>query len=184
MDTPLSRKEWAAHMAEIVQHKARAQEQRHQTAVLQQAQAEQVWVKGIDEVVQTLEGLVQALKQTRQFPHVALLLHARSPQGTSTYMRRGTLLSLKGLGESGLTVDFEIDTAPPFRADVLAPTIRVITKPDTAQAAGARHEQCCFGISVRGDVVWHPLTPALVLPQEGSVEEMLRGLLTALLVGP
>ncbi|MEW5934801.1 MAG: hypothetical protein AB1816_14595, partial [Bacillota bacterium] len=84
-------------MAEIVQHKARAQEQRHQTAVLQQAQAEQVWVKGIDEVVQTLEGLVQALKQTRQFPHVALLLHARSPQGTSTYMRRGTLLSLKGL---------------------------------------------------------------------------------------
>jgi hypothetical protein len=81
-------------------------------------------------------------------------------------------------------VDFEIDTAPPFRADVLAPTVRVITKPDTAQAAGARHEQCCFGISVRGDVVWHPLTPALVLPQEGSVEEMLRGLLTALLVGP
>jgi len=86
-------------MADTIQHKARAKEQRHQSqsALLTQAQAELLWVQGMDQVVQTLDVLVQALKCTGQFPQLTLLSHARSPQGTTTYMRRGTLLTLKGL---------------------------------------------------------------------------------------
>lgn len=181
MHTHRPLKEWAAQMAESVQHKARAKEQRHQDALLNQAQAEQIWVKGMDQIVQTLEVLVQALKQTGQFPHLALLLHARSPQGTSTYMRRGTLLSLKGLEGSGPTVEFEIDTAPPFRPDMLAPSVRVVTKPDSTQTVGSRQEYCCFGVTLQGVVVWQLLNSSLAMPREGSVEEMLRSLLTGLL---
>jgi hypothetical protein len=182
MDTAQTLGQWAEQMAEIVQQKARAKEQRHRSALLTQAQAEQVWVKAMDGVIQTLEVVVQALKRTKHFPQLILLLHARSPQGTSTYMRRGTLLSLKGLEPTNQTIEFEIDSVPPFRPDLLAPTVRVITKPDTAQSAGLRQEQLCFGVSLQGIVVWQPLNPSLTMPREGSVEEMLRSFLAALLL--
>jgi hypothetical protein len=97
-------------------------------------------------------------------------------------MRRGTLLSLKGLEEESPTVEFEIDIAPPFRPDVLVPTVRVITKRETRQPTRLRQEQLCFGISLKEAVVWQLLNPALEMPQEGSVEEMLRNLLASLLL--
>src|SRR5713101_6093054 len=140
MDTTQPLAEWARQMAETVQPRARAKEQRHQAGLLNQAQAESLWVKGMDQVVQTLDILVQALKHTGYFPWLTLLPHARSPQGTTTYMRRGVLLSLKGLGEESPTVEFEIDTAPPFRPDLLAPTVQIITKPRTRQPTGLRQQ--------------------------------------------
>src|SRR5256885_11723400 len=107
MNPTQSLTEWARHMADAVQHRARAKEQRHQAGLLNQAQAEILWVKGMDQVVQTLEVLIQALKHTGHFPHLTLVSHARSPQGTTTYMRQGTLLSLKGLEQKSPSIEFE-----------------------------------------------------------------------------
>jgi hypothetical protein len=168
-------------MADAVQQRAQAKEQRHQAGLLTQAQAEHAWVKGMDQVVQTLEVLIRTLKQTGQFPRLTLVSHARSPQGTTTYMRRGTLLSVEGLEQESPTLEFEIDSAPPFRPDLLAPTIRVITKPQPRQAGGAGQEQFCFGISVQGDIVWHLRNPAGGMPLKGSVEDMLKSFLASLL---
>ncbi|MBI3302778.1 MAG: hypothetical protein HYZ72_12000 [Deltaproteobacteria bacterium] len=182
MDTTQSLAEWARQMADTVQHRARAKEQRHQAGLLNQAQAENVWVKGMDQVVQTLNVLVQALKHTGHFPRLTLLSHARSPQGTTTYMRRGTLLSLKGLEQESPTIEFEIDTVPPFRPDLLAPTVRVITKTETRQAPGPGQEHFCFGVSLQGTVVWQLLNPSLRMSPEGNVEEMLRSFLASLLL--
>lgn len=172
---------WAQQMADAVQQRAQAKEQHHQAGLLTQAQAEQAWVKGMDQVVQTLEVLVRALKYTGQFPQLTLVSHARSPQGTTTYMRRGTLLSLEGLEQKSPPIEFEIDSAPPFRPDLLAPTIRVIIKPQPRQASGAGQEHFCFGISLQGDIVWHLRNPAEDMPLKGSVEEMLRSFLASLL---
>jgi hypothetical protein len=182
METTQSLAEWAEQMAETLQQKTQAKEQRHQAGLMNQTQAEAVWVRGMDQVIQTLESLVQALKHTGHFPHLTLLSHARSPQGTSTYMRRGTLLSLKGLERESQAIEFEIHIAPPFRPDLLAPAVRVVTKSDTGRDTGPRQEHFCFGISVQGTVVWQLINPSLAMPQEGSVEEMLRGFLTALLL--
>ena len=182
MDTTQTLAEWAQQMAHIVQDKARAREQRHQAAFLNQTQAENIWVKGIDEVVGTLKVLVGALKQTGHFPQLTLLPHAQSPQGTSTYMRRGTLLVLKGLEPASPIIEFEIDTTPPFRPDLLTPTVRVVTKQSTVQAPGPRHEHFCFGVTPQGAVVWQLLNSGLQMPQEGSVEEMLRGFLVSVLL--
>lgn len=55
---------WAQQMAELVRRKTRERDQRHQTAVLNQVQAERLWVAGMDEVVHTLTRLVRALRQT------------------------------------------------------------------------------------------------------------------------
>ena len=186
MDTTQPLVKWARQMADTIEHKARVKEQRHQSqsALLTQAQAEHLWVQGMDQVVQTLDVLVQALKYTGQFPQLTLLSHARSPQGTTTYMRRGTLLTLKGLERESPSVEFEIDPAPPFRPDLLAPTVRVITKPDMHLLAGARQEHFCCGVSLQGAVVWQLLNPALEMPAEGSVEEMLRSFLASLLLTP
>ena len=52
---------------------------------------------------------------------LSVLSYAQSPQGRTTYMRRGALLSVRGLREEGPTIEFEIDPAPPFRADPLTP---------------------------------------------------------------
>jgi hypothetical protein len=169
-------------MAGTVQHRARAKEQRHQTGLLNQLQAETLWVKGMDQVVQTLDVLVRALKHTGQFPHLTLVSYARSPQGTTTYMRRGTLLSLKGLEQKSPTIEFEIDSAPPFRLDLLAPTIRVVTKPDMRHPTGTEQEYFCFGVSLQGDIVWHLLNPTGGMPLEGGVEDMLRSFLASLLL--
>ena len=182
MDTTQSLVEWAQQMADTIQHKARAKEQRHQSALLTQAQAEHLWVEGMDQVIQTLTVLVQALKYTGQFPELTVLPHARSPQGTTTYMRRGTLLIMKGLQLDSPTVEFEIDPALPFRPDLLAPTVRVISKPDTHQLTGSRQEHFCFGVSLQKAVVWQLLNSSLVMPLEGSVEEMLRSFLASLLL--
>jgi len=167
MDTTQPLVKWARQMADTIQHKARA---------------ELLWVQGMDQVVQTLDVLVQALKCTGQFPQLTLLSHARSPQGTTTYMRRGTLLTLKGLERESPSIEFEIDPAPPFRPDLLAPTVRVITKPDTHQLMGARQEHFCCGVSLEGAVVWQLLNPSLEIPLEGSVEEMLRSFLASQLL--
>jgi len=88
---------------------ARERHQRHQTAVMNQAQAEHLWVTGMDQVVQTFTALVAALRQTGHFPHLTITTHARSPQGTTTYMRQGALLTLKGLGHEQQTITCAID---------------------------------------------------------------------------
>jgi hypothetical protein len=173
--------EWAQQMAGTVQLKTLAKEQRHQAGHLTQSQAENLWVKGMDQVVQALDVLVQALKRTGHFPQLSLMSYARSPQGTTTYMRRGTLLSLRGLREESSTVEFEIDSTPPFRADLLAPTVRVLTTPGMSQAAGLRAAHYCVGVSLQGTVLWQRLNPALGMPPEGSVEEILRSFLAFLL---
>ena len=180
MDTTQPLAEWARQMAETVQHRARAKEQRHQAGLINQAQAENLWVKGMDQVVQTLGVLVQALKHTGHFPQLTLVFYALSPQGTTTYMRRGTLLSLKGLEQKSPLIEFEIDLAPPFRPDLLAPIIQVITKAETRQATGSGQKHFCFGVSLQGDVVWQPLNPSGGMPREGGIEEMLRSFLASL----
>lgn len=182
MDTPQTLAEWAQQMADLVEDRARAREQRHQAATLNRTRTENIWVKGIDEVVETLEVLVRVLKQTGHFPQLTLLPHARSPQGTSTYMRRGTLLSLKGLEPTSPMIDFEIDPTPPFQPDILSPIVRVVTKQRTTQVPGQRREHFCFGVTLHGAVVWQLLDPALQMPQAGSVEEMLKGFLVSLLL--
>lgn len=171
--------EWARQMAEAVQLRAVAKEQRHQSGLLNQTQAEDLWVRGMDQVVQTLTVLVQALKHTGYFPQLSLMSYARSPQGTTTYMRRGTLVSLRGMEAESPTIEFEIDSTPPFRADLLAPTVRVITTPSTLQPTGLRQAHFCFGVSLQGTVVWQLLNPALEMSLEGSVEQMLRSFLAS-----
>ena len=151
MDATQTLAEWAQQMANTVRHRARAKEQRHQAALLNQTQAENAWVKGMDQVVQTLEVLVQARKRTGHFPHLTLVSYARSPQGTTTYMRRGTLLSLRGLEQKSPSIDFEIDSTPPFRSDLLAPAVRAITTPTTLQPTGLRQAHCCLGGVPAGD---------------------------------
>src|SRR5215475_11144952 len=121
---------WAQQMAELVQRKARERQQRHQTAGMNQAQAERLWTAGMDQIVQTVTALVAALRQTGHFPQLTLTTHARSPQGTTTYMRQGTLLTLRGLGQDLQTIECTIDNTPPFRSDLLAPLIRVVVLPE------------------------------------------------------
>ena len=89
-------------------------------------------------------------------------------------MRRGSLLSVKGLQEKAPTIDFEIDGAPPFRADVLTPIVRVVSMANSLQPTSRRTVHGCFGVSVHGAVVWQGLDPAGQGPAEGEVEEMLR----------
>ncbi len=182
MDTTQSLAEWARQMAETVQHRARAKEQRHQAGLMNQAQAENLWVKGMDQIVQTLDVLIQALKHTGHFPQLTLVSYARSPQGTTTYMRRGALLSLKGLEQKSPIIEFEIDSAPPFRPDLLAPTIRVISKAETPQATGSGQTHFRFGVSLQGEVVWQLSNPSGGMPPAGSVAEMLRSFLASLLL--
>ena len=172
---------WAQQMAELVQRKSREREQRHQTAVLNQAQAERLWVESMDQIVYTLTLLVQALRQTGQFPHLTLMTHARSPQGTTTYMRQGVLLTLKGVGQDQQTIEFAIDSTPAFRPDLLAPTVRVLTTQEARYGAGAPQDQLRLGVSVQGTVVWQLLNPALSLPAEGNVEDLLKSFLASCL---
>src|SRR5262245_27894531 len=168
---------WAQQMADMVQRKLLAKAQQHHRGSLTQSQAEQVWITGMDRVVQTLAGLVQALQDTGSFPQLKLVTYAHNPQGTTTYMRRGSLLSLKGLQENTPTIDFEIDGAPPFRADVLTPIVRVVTIANSFQPTNRRKVHWCFGVSMQGAVVWQKQDPAGQVPSEGSegdVEEALR----------
>jgi hypothetical protein len=158
---------WAQQMAALVQCKARERQQRHQTAVMNQAQAERLWVAGMDQVVQTFTAVVAALRQTGHLPHLTLTPHARSPQGTTTYMRQGTLLTLKGLGHEQHTIECAIDTAPPFRPDLLAPVLRVVLRSEGRDRGVSPQEQMRLGISVQGDVVWQLINPALSVPAEG-----------------
>lgn len=177
MENLQTRAEWAQQMADTVQLKILAEEQRHQRGSLMQSQAEHVWVTGMDQVVHTLACLVQALQDTGCFPHLKLVSYARSPQGTTTYMRRGSLLSLKGLHEKTPTIEFEIDGAAPFRADLLTPIVRVITISNSFHPTNRRKVHWCFGVSVQGAVVWQGLDPAVQIPPEDDVEEMLRSFL-------
>jgi hypothetical protein len=172
---------WAQQMAELVQRKARERDQRHQTAVLNQAQAEHRWVAGMDQVVDTLTLLVQALRQTGQFSQLTLITHARSPQGTTTYMRQGVLLTLKGVGQDRQTIEFAIDSASAFRPDLLAPMVRVQTIQEARHGAGTPQDQLRLGVSVQGIVVWQLVNAALPLPTEGSVEDLLKSFLASCL---
>jgi hypothetical protein len=129
---------WAQEMAAIAERKTRAQDQQQRTSHLSQTQAEAVWVNGMDQVVRILTKLVKALQHTQRFPDLSVLSYAQSPQGTTTYMRRGTLLSVRGLQEESPSIEFEIDTMPLFRADLIAPTVRVLTSPHPYHAASLR----------------------------------------------
>jgi hypothetical protein len=179
MEPPLEA--WAQQMAELVQRKTRERDQRHQTAILNQAQAERLWVAGMDQVVHTLTRLVQALRQTGQFPQLTLITHARSPQGTTTYMRQGVLLTLKGVGQDQQTIEFAIDGASAFRPDLFAPMVRVLTTQAARHGAGTPQDQLRLGVSVQGTVVWQLLNPALPLLTEGSVEDLLKSFLASCL---
>jgi hypothetical protein len=172
---------WAQQMAALVQRKARERQQRHQTAMLDQAQAERLWVAGMDQVVQTFTALVAALRQTGHFPHLTLTTHARSPQGTTTYMRQGALLTLKGLGHEQQTIECAIDTTSPFRPDLLAPLIRVVIRPEGRDRGTPPQEHVRLGVSVHGEVVWQLVNPALSVPAEGTLEDLLTSLLAACL---
>jgi hypothetical protein len=163
---------WAQEMAELVQRKTREREQRHQAAVLNQAQAERLWVAGMDQVVSTFTSLVEALRQTGHFPHLTLTTHARSPQGTTTYMRQGALLTLKGVGQDQQTIACIIDNVPAFRADLLVPLVRVQTC-QKAQYGAPPQDQLRLGVTVQGAIIWQLVNPILPLPAEGSVEELL-----------
>ena len=182
MENLQTRAEWAQQMADIVQLKRLAEGQQHQKGSLTQSQAEQLWITGMDRVVHILTCLVQALQDTGSFPQLKLLSHARNPQGTTTYMRRGSLLSVKGLQEKTPTIDFEIDGAPPFRADLLAPIVRVVTLSNSFQPTNRRKVHWCFGVSMQGAVVWQKQDPAGQVPSEGDVEAMLRSFLGAQLL--
>lgn len=172
---------WAQQMAELAQRKTRERDQRHQTSVLNQAQAERLWVAGMDQVVHTLTLLVQALRQTGQFPHLTLMTHARSPQGTTTYMRQGVLLTLKGVGQDRQTIEFAIDSASAFRPDLLAPMVRVLTTQEAHHGVGTPQDHLRLGVTVQGTVVWQLLNPALPLPTEGNVEDLLKSFLASCL---
>jgi hypothetical protein len=172
---------WAQQIADALQHTALTKAQR-QADHGNDSQNETLWVKGMDQVAQTLTALVHALKRTQQFPHLSLLSYAQSPQGTTTYMRRGTLLSLRGLREGAPSVEFEIDASPPFRADLLPPLVRVVTTPQPSQATSLRTAHWCVGVSVHGAVVWQRLNPALQIAPEGSTEEILRSFLAVLIL--
>jgi hypothetical protein len=183
MENLRPRAEWAQQMADTVQLKMLAKgQQGHQRDSLTQAQAEHLWITGMDRVVHTLTCLVQALQDTGYFPRLKLLAHARSPQGTTTYMRRGSLLSLKGLQEKTPTIEFEIDGASPFRADLLTPTVRVITISKSLHPTNGRKVHWCFGVSMQGAVIWQGLDPTVQIPAEGNVEEMLRSFLESQLL--
>lgn len=141
---------WAQQMADLVQRKARERHQRHQTAVMNQAQAERLWVAGMDQIVQTFTSLVTALRQTGHFPHLTIATHARSPQGTTTYMRQGALLTLKGVGQDQQTIECAIDTTPPFRPDLLAPLIRVVSSRRTGTREHRPKTNCASGSRSKG----------------------------------
>ena len=164
---------WAQQMADLVQRKARERTQRHQTAVMNQAQAERLWVAGMDQVVHTFTALVAALRQTGHFPSLTLTTHARNPQGTTTYMRQGVLLTLKGVGQDQQTIECAIDNTPPFRPDLLAPVVRVVLLPEGREKGAPPREQLRLGVSVQGTVVWQLVNPALPLPTEGKLEDLL-----------
>jgi hypothetical protein len=168
---------WAQEMAALAERKTLAQEKQQHARLLDQTQAETVWVKGMEQVVHILATLVQALKQTKCFPDLSVLSYAQSPQGTTTYMRRGTLLSVRGLQEEGPTIELEIDTAPPFRANLLAPTVRVLTSPHPHHPAGLRQAHWNVGVSVLGEVVWQRLNPALEVAAEAGSENILKNFL-------
>ncbi len=168
---------WAQEMASIVERKILAQKQRQQASLLDHTQTEAVWVKGMDQVVQILTKLVQSLKLTKHFPDLKVVSYAQSPQGTTTYMRRGTLLSVRGFQEESPTIEFEIDTTPPFRADLLAPTVRVFTSPHPSRAASLRQAHWAVGVSVLGEVIWQRLNPALEISAETGSEDILKNFL-------
>lgn len=145
-----------------------------QASRLDHTQTETVWVNGMDQLVQMLATLVQALKHTNRFPGLSVLSYAQSPQGTTTYMGRGTLLSVRGLQDESPTIEFEIDTESPFRADLLAPTVRVLTFPHPPQAARLRQAHWNVGVSVHGEVVWQRLNPALGTAAQDDSEDILK----------
>jgi len=177
MEHALSLAAWAQEMATIAERKTRAQDQQQHTSHLSQTQAETVWVTGMDQVVRILTKLVQALKHTQRFPDLSVLSYAQSPQGTTTYMRRGTLLSVRGLQEESPSIEFEIDTTPPFRADLLAPTVRVLSSPHPHHSASLRRAHWSIGVSVHGEIVWQKLNPELEGIAEDNSEDILKNFL-------
>jgi hypothetical protein len=177
MENSRSLATWAQEMAAITERKTQAQDHPQHANRLSQLQTETVWVTGMDQVVRILTTLVQALKHTHRFPDLSVLSYAQSPQGTTTYMRRGTLLSVRGLHEESSTIEFEIDAAPPFRADLLAPTVRVLTSPYPYHAATLRQAHWSVGVSVHGEIVWHRLNPALAGGAGDGSETILKNVL-------
>jgi hypothetical protein len=152
---------WAQERAAIAERRTRAQDKRQNTSHFSQIQAETVWVNGMAQVVRILTKLGEALQHTHRFPDLRVLSYAQSPQGTTTDMRGGTLLSVRGVQAESASIEFEIDTTPPFRADLLAPTARVWTAPHPHHSARPRRAHWSIGVSVHGEIVWQRLNPEL-----------------------
>jgi hypothetical protein len=83
------------------------------------------------------------------------------------------------MGQDQQTVECVIDHTPPFRPDLLAPLVRVVILPEGREKGAPPREQLRFGISVQGTVVWQVLNPALQLPAEGELEDLLTRFLAA-----
>lgn len=75
------------------------------------------------------------------------------------------------------SIEFAIDTAPPFRADLLAPTVRVLTSPHPRHSASLRRAHWRVGVSVHGEIVWQKLNPELEEIAEDNSEDILRNFL-------
>lgn len=177
MATSQSLAAWADEMAAVAECNTQVHEQQRRTSLLDHTQTEIVWVNGIHQIVTILATLVEALKHTKCFPALTVVSYAQSTQGITTYMRQGTLLRVKGLQDESPTIEFEIDSRPPFRADLLAPTVRVLTAPHPHHATSVPQAQWNVGVSVYGEVVWQRLNHALEIAEESSSEDILMNLL-------
>jgi hypothetical protein len=59
--------------------------------------------------------------------------------------------------------------------------VRALTTQEVRHGAGTPQDQLRLGVSVQGTVVWQLLNPALPLPAEGSVEDLLKSFLASYL---
>ena len=108
--------------------------------------------------------------------------HSRQePTGDHDVYASGALLTPKGLGHEQQAIECAIDTTSPFRPDLLAPLLRVVLRPEGQDRGASPQEQLRLGISFQGDVVWQLVNPALSVPAEGTLEDLLTSFLAACL---
>ena len=83
------------------------------------------------------------------------------------------------MGQDQQTIECAIDNTPTFRPDLLAPVVRVVLLPEGREKGAPPREQLRLGVSVQGTVVWQVVNPALPLPAEGELEDLLTRFLAA-----
>jgi len=71
----------------------------------------------------------------------------------------------------------DFSTTPPFRADLLAPTVRVLSSPHPHHSASLRRAHWSIGVSVHGEIVWQKLNPELEGIAEDNSEDILKNFL-------